>query len=215
MINSLVTHLVNSQSDNKPNLTTSLAQPIKAHTATTELSGLKNTAPAITEELLSQFDDTTVEQLLHQQLASLTTSSSAPTIANYQYSDQELALRTVISSQQEGLLNSENSDKLMQRLNSSVKDIHGAYANTSDILASLGQLGHKQESFLASSEQRVDRALGLYLSSMNRSNNEEGDIINISVNSSQGYDEKTGKTVDGFVLATKLMVTCLQLSIRH
>ncbi|GAW96169.1 MULTISPECIES: hypothetical protein [Colwellia] len=121
----------------------------------------------------------------------------------------------MISSQQEGLLNNENSDELMKRLNKSVKDIHGAYANTSDILASLGQLGYEQKSFLASSEQRVERALGSYMESINRTDNEDndnysfelsvktkqGDIINIIFNSSQGYDESTGQTVDGFTLS--------------
>jgi hypothetical protein len=206
--------MINNVSNSPIDLTTLLAQPVneQSHTLTDEL---KNIAPEMVQELLGQFDEKRVEELLHQQFASLITVSSGPTVFDYKYSDKELALRTVISNQQDGLLNNENSDELMKRLNKSVKDIHGAYANTSDILASLGQLGHKQESFLASSEQRVERALDSYIESINRIDNEdndnysfelsvktkEGDIINITFNSSQGYDEKTGKTVDGFGLS--------------
>jgi hypothetical protein len=206
----MINNILNSPLD----LKTLLTQPANEQTLTLT-DELNSIAPAMVQELLSQFDEKKVEQLLHQELSSLLTISSAPSLIDYKYSDQELALRTVISSQQEGLLNNENSDELMKRLNISVKDIHGAYANTSDILASLGQLGHKQESFLASSEKRVERALGTYMEGMNRTSNEdndnysftlavktnEGDIINITFNSSQGYDEDTGKTVDGFGLS--------------
>ncbi len=206
----MINNLLNSPLD----LKTSLARPVNEQDLTLT-DELKNIAPKMIQELLSHFDEEKVEQLLHQELSSLLTITSAPTVFDYKYSDKELALRTVISNQQEGLLNNENSDGLMNRLNKSVKDIHRAYANTSDILASLGQLGHKQESFLASSEQRVERALGSYLESLNRTDNEdndnysfelsvktkEGDIINITFNSSQGYDENTGKTVDGFSLS--------------
>jgi hypothetical protein len=121
----------------------------------------------------------------------------------------------VFTSQQEGLLNNENSDKLMSRLNKSVKNIQSAYANTSDILSSLGQLGHDQKSFLASSEQRVERTLGPYREKINRLNNEdndiyrfelsvktkEGDIINITFNSSQDYDKTADDTANGFSLS--------------
>ncbi|NQY89318.1 MAG: hypothetical protein HRT51_16530 [Colwellia sp.] len=206
--------MINNVLHSRADLISSLALPVnqQPHTLTDELN---NIAPEMVQELLSQFDEERVEQLLQQQFASLITVSSQPTVFNYQHSDKELALRIVISSQQNGLLNNENSDELMKRLNKSVQDIHGAYANTSDILASLGQLGHEQKSFLASSEQRVERALGTYMESINRTNNEdndnysfeltvktkEGDIINITFNSSQGYDENTGKTVDGFGLS--------------
>ena len=209
----LRTIMINNVLNSPFDLKTSLAQPVnqQPHTLTNEL---KNIAPEMAQELLSQLDEERVEQLLHQQFAALITVSSGPTNFDYKYSDKELALRTVISSQQEGLLNNEDSDELIKRLNKSVKNIHGAYANTSDILASLGQLGHEQKSFLASSEQRVERALGSYMESINRTDNEdndnysfelsvktkEGDIINITFNSSQGYDENTGKTVDGFGL---------------
>ncbi|MGL1956175.1 MAG: hypothetical protein OCD00_02490 [Colwellia sp.] len=206
----MIDNVLNSPSK----LKTSLSQPVnqQPHTLTDEL---KSIAPEMVQALLSQFNEEKVEQLLHQQFASLITVSSAPTVFDYKYSDKELALRTVTNSQQEGLLNNENSEQLIKRLNQSVKDIHGAYANTSDILASLGQLGHEQKSFLASSEQRVERALGSYMESINRTDNEdndnysfelsvktkEGDVINITFNSSQGYDESTGKTVDGFGLS--------------
>ncbi len=206
--------MINYSLNRLSHLTTSPAQAVneQPHTLTDEL---KDIAPEMVQELLSQFDEKRVEQLLHQQLATLTTASDQPSVFDYKYSDKELALRTVISHQQEGLINNENSDELMNRLNKSVKDIQGAYANTSDILASLGQLGHKQASFLASSEQRVERALGFYIENLNRTDDEgndnysfelsvktkQGDIINVVFNSSQGYDGSTGKTVDGFGLS--------------
>lgn len=172
-------------------------------------------SPKITSDFLSQFSDEKVAQLLQQQLSVLITPAKKANISNYHYSAEELAIRTVITSQQEGLLKNEHSDKLIQRLNKSVKDIQGAYANTSDILFNLGQLGHQQTSFLASSQQRVERALNPYMESINRSKHEdddnyrfqlsvktkEGDIINITFNSSQGYDESAGKTADNFSLS--------------
>lgn len=172
-------------------------------------------SPKITSDFLSQFSDEKVAQLLQQQLSVLITPAKKANISSYHYSAEELAIRTVITSQQEGLLKNEHSDKLIQRLNKSVKDIQGAYANTSDILFNLGQLGHQQTSFLASSQQRVERALNPYMESINRSKHEdddnyrfqlsvktkEGDIINITFNSSQGYDESAGKTADNFSLS--------------
>jgi len=172
-------------------------------------------SPKITSDFLSQFSDEKVAQLLQQQLSVLITPAKKANISSYHYSAEELAIRTVITSQQEGLLKNEHSDKLIQRLNKSVTDIQGAYANTSDILFNLGQLGHQQTSFLASSQQRVERALNPYMESINRSKQEdddnyrfqlsvktkEGDIINITFNSSQGYDESAGKTADNFSLS--------------
>ena len=206
--------MINNVLSSSSSLKASLAQAVndQPHTLTDEL---KNIAPEMVQDLLRPFDDKRVEQLLHQQFATLISVSNEKPIFDYQYSDKELALRTVISSQQEGLLNNENSDELIKRLNKSVKDIHGAYANTSDILASLGQLGHQQSSFLARSEQRVERALGSYMENIKRVDNEEndnyrfelsvktkeGDIVNITFDSSQGYDESTGNTVDGFALS--------------
>lgn len=206
--------MINNVLNNRADLITSFAQPVKNTTLTTEL---QNIAPNVAEELINQFGEETVEQLLQQQLSSLLTVSSQKSVLNYQsqYSAEELALRTVITSQQEGLLNNENSDNLMARLNQSVQNIHSAYANTSDILSSLGQLGHQQKSFLASSEQRVDRAIGAFMEQNNRKSYEdddnyrfelsvdtkEGDSISITFNSSQGYDESAGETVDGFSLS--------------
>ncbi|ASM55828.1 hypothetical protein PNIG_b0191 [Pseudoalteromonas nigrifaciens] len=172
-------------------------------------------SPKITSDFLSQFSDEKVAQLLQQQLSVLITPAKKANISSYHYSAEELAIRTVITSQQEGLLKNEHSDKLIQRLNKSVTDIQGAYANTSDILFNLGQLGHQQTSFLASSQQRVERALNPYMESINRSKHEdddnyrfqlsvktkEGDTINITFNSSQGYDESAGKTADNFSLS--------------
>ncbi|ALS34666.1 hypothetical protein PTRA_b0141 [Pseudoalteromonas translucida KMM 520] len=169
-------------------------------------------SPKITSDFLSQFSDEKVAQLLQQQLSVLITPAKKANISSYHYSAEELAIRTVITSQQEGLLKNEHSDKLIQRLNKSVTDIQGAYGNTSDILFNLGQLGHQQASFLASSQQRVERSLNPYMESLNRTKYEdddsylfelsvktkEGDVINITFNSSQGYDEKTGEAVDSF-----------------
>jgi len=182
---------------------------ILTSTLTTELQDITVQPP------INQFSDERVGQLLQQQLGSLITISSHPNINEYPASDEELALLTVFTSQQEGLLNNENSDELMARLKQSVTGIHAAYANTSDILASLGQLGSQQKSFIASSEQRVERALGYYMETTERLNNDnddnyrfelsvttkEGDIINITFNSSQAYDEENGETVDGFGLS--------------
>ena len=209
--------MINNVSSNQSDFILSPIQP-NNDTSLTLTEELKNIAPKVADELLSIYSEEKVEQLLHQQLNSLITVTSEPKNSNYQYSDEELALRTVISSQQEGLLKNENSDKLMNRLNNSVKDIHTAYTNTSDILASLGQLGHEQKSFLAHSEKRVERALGSYMENFTRTANEdndnyhfelsvktkEGDVINITFNSSQGYDEDTGNAVDGFGLSYQI-----------
>ena len=189
------------------------------------INDLQTNAPKISDELLSQLNNHTIDEalasnqkvgdILQQQLTSLFTISSTPSTLNYKLSGEELALRTVISSQHEGLLKNENSTQLIERLNTSVKNIQGAYANTSDILSSLGQLGHEQKTFLASSQQRVERSLNPYIESLNRAKYEdddnylfelsvktkEGDVINITFNSSQGYDEETGEAVDGFSLS--------------
>ena len=206
----MINNVLNSTFD----LKTSVAQAVSAQPQVLT-DKLNEIAPEMVQELLNHFDDKKVEQLLHQELASLIPISSEPITSDYNYSDRELALRTVITNQQEGLLNNENSDELMLRLNKSVKDIQGAYANTSDILASLGQLGHEQKSFLASSEQHVERALGSYIEGLNRKDNEdddnynfelsvktkEGDTVNITFTSSQGYDENNGEAIDGFALS--------------
>ncbi|WP_159819018.1 hypothetical protein [Colwellia sp. 20A7] len=203
--------MINNVLNSSPNLIASIAQPINdvAHTLTDEL---KNIAPEMAQELLSQFDEEKVETLLRQEFASIITLTSQPATVNYDISPEELAVRTVLSSHQEGLNKNENSDELMKRLNKSVENIHGAYANTSDILSSLGQLGHEQESFLASSEQRVERMLHPLMESSYRKVNEgddsnrfelsvktkEGDVVNIIFNSAQGYNEATGEAVDNF-----------------
>ncbi|MBU2926322.1 hypothetical protein Q4530_07930 [Colwellia sp. 1_MG-2023] len=203
--------MINNVLNSSSSLVTSVAQPINdiAHTLTDEL---KNIAPEIAQELLSQFDQEKVETLLKKEFASILTLTSQPVTVNYDISPEELAMRTVLTSQQEGLDKNENSEELMKRLNKSVKNIHGAYANTSDILSRLGQLGHEQKSFLASSEQRVERMLDPLMESSYREINEgddsnrfelsvktkEGDIVNIIFNSAQGYDEDTGEAVDSF-----------------
>lgn len=226
--------MVNNALGSQSNLSTLLAQSVNNANQTSvspslltgsdlqAISDLQTNAPKISDELLSQLNNETidealvsnqkVEDVLKQQLTSLFTISSTPSTLNYKLSDEELALRTVISSQHEGLLKNENGTQLIERLNTSVKNIQGAYANTSDILSSLGQLGHEQKTFLASSQQRVERSLNPYMESLNRAKYEdddnylfelsvktkEGDVINITFNSSQGYDEKTGEAIDGF-----------------
>ncbi|WP_024596117.1 MULTISPECIES: hypothetical protein [Pseudoalteromonas] len=226
--------MVNNALGSHANLSTLLAQSVNNANQTSvspslltgsdlqAINDLQTNAPKISDELLSQLNNETidealasnqkVEDVLKQQLTSLFTISSTPSTLNYKLSDEELALRTVISSQHEGLLKNENSTQLIERLNTSVKNIQGAYANTSDILSSLGQLGHEQKTFLASSQQRVERSLNPYMESLNRTKYEdddnylfelsvktkEGDVINITFNSSQGYDEKTGEAIDGF-----------------
>ncbi|MBB1325400.1 hypothetical protein H5089_07745 [Pseudoalteromonas sp. SR45-1] len=229
--------MVNSTLGSQANLSTLLAQSVNNTNQTSvspslltgsdlqAINDLQTNAPKITDGLLSQLNNETldetlasnqkVEDVLQQQLTSLFTISSTPSTLKYKLSDEELALRTVISSQHEGLLKNENSTQLIERLNTSVKNIQGAYANTSDILSSLGQLGHEQKTFLASSQQRVERSLNPYMESLNRAKYEdddnylfelsvktkEGDVINITFNSSQGYDENTGEAVDGFSLS--------------
>lgn len=226
--------MVNSTLGSQANLSTLLAQSVSnatqssvspsLHTSSDlqAINDLQTNESKITDGLLSQLNNETldealasnqnVEDVLKQQLTSLFTISSTPSMLNYKLSDEELALRTVISSQHEGLLKNENSTQLIERLNTSVKNIQGAYANTSEILSSLGQLGHEQKTFLASSQQRVERSLNPYMESLNRAKYEdddnylfelsvktkEGDVINITFNSSQGYDEKTGEAIDGF-----------------
>ena len=74
----MINNVLNSPFD----LKTSLAQPVnqQPHTLTNEL---KNIAPEMVQELLSQFDEERVEQLLHQQFAALITVSSGPTNFDY------------------------------------------------------------------------------------------------------------------------------------
>ncbi|MEN8636650.1 hypothetical protein ABFV74_13170 [Pseudoalteromonas distincta] len=229
--------MVNNALGSQSNLSTLLAQSVNNANQTSvspslltgsnlqAINDLQTNAPKISDELLSQLNNEAIDEalvsnqkvgdILQQQLTSLFTISSTPSTLNYKLSDEELALRTVISSQHEGLLKNENSTQLIERLNTSVKNIQGAYANTSDILSSLGQLGHEQKTFLASSQQRVERSLNPYMESLNRAKYEdddnylfelsvktkEGDVINITFNSSQGYDENTGEAVDGFSLS--------------
>ena len=225
--------MVNNILGSQANLSTMLAQSVNNVNQTSvtpslrtsgdlqAINDLQTNAHKITNELLNQLNSESIASnqkvgdILQQQLTSLFTISSTPSMLNYKLSNEELALRTVISSQHEGLLKKESSGQLIERLNTSVKNIQNAYANTSDILSSLGQLGHEQKTFLASSQQRVERTLNPYMESTNRSKYEdddnylfelsiktkEGDVINITFNSSQGYDEKTGEAVDGFSLS--------------
>ena len=213
--------MVNKLQGNYANLNALLAQSVNNSNQTSMPTGLQSRAhlapssATITDEMLSQFSDQQVDEILNQQLSSLLTISSAPSGSNYKLSSEEVALRTVISSQQEGLLKNERSDQLIERLNSSVKNIQGAYANTSDILSNLGQLGFNQKTFLASSQQRVERSLNPFMESFNRERFEdddnygfelsvktkEGDVIKITFHSAQGYDEETGETTDEFSIS--------------
>jgi len=136
-------------------------------------------------------------------------------------SASDVAITAMTRHQQEGLNNNEASDQLLARLEQSAVDINSAYRNASDFLFDIGQLGPDQKSFIASSENRVDKA-NLELGSnewFNRySNNEgddnrfsvsvetqEGDIVTINFSSAQSYhkaDSLTdGQTVDSFQLS--------------
>ncbi|MEI8704134.1 hypothetical protein [Pseudoalteromonas sp. B62] len=161
--------MVNNVFGSLANLNTLLAQSVNNTNQTSvtpalhtsgdlqAINDLQTNAPKISDGLLSQLNNETLDEalasnqkvsdVLQQQLTSLFTISSTPSALKYKLSDEELALRTVISSQHEGLLKNENSTQLIERLNTSVKNIQGAYANTSDILSSLGQLGHEQKTF--------------------------------------------------------------------
>ena len=216
--------MVTKLQSNYANLNALLAQSVNNSNQTSVPTGFQSRAhlapssATITDEMLSQFSDQQVDEILNQQLSSLLTISSAPSGSNYKLSSEEVALRTVISSQQEGLLKNERSDQLIERLNSSVKNIQGAYANTSDILSNLGQLGFNQKTFLASSQQRVERSLNPFMESFNRERYEdddnygfelsvktkEGDVIKITFHSAQGYDEETGETTDEFSVSYKV-----------
>lgn len=202
--------MINNILNRSSNLTASVAQPTNdlTHTLADEI---KNIASEIDQEFLNQFSDEEIETLLKQELSLILTPTDQSNLFNYKLSPEELAVRTVLNSQQEGLNKNEKSEELMARLNKSVKNINGAYANTSDILSNLGQLGHKQQSFLASSEQRVERMIEPFMRNYRNENEDddsnhfelsvqtkEGDVINITFNSAQGYDEETGETVDSF-----------------
>lgn len=206
--------MINNILNNYSDVITSLTQPVKNENITL-INQLQSIEPEMAEQLLNQFSEEKVEQLLQQELSALITVSSSTKVSSYKQSNEALALHTVISSQQEGLLNNENSNKLIARLNKSVKDIQSAYANTSDILSSLGQLGHEQKTFLAASEQRVERTISPYTERIIRLNNadndiyrfelsvktQEGDTVNITFNSSQNFDQATGNSANGFSLS--------------
>jgi len=159
--------------------------------------------------------DEAIDTLLINQLTVELTLTKVAAVSSYQYSAQELAARTITSRQNEGLALNENSEQLLARLDQSAASIRTAYSNTSSILADLGQLGPQQRSFLASSEQRVERTLGSYDEKLYRHYNEdgdknrfsisietqEGDTITISLSSAQGNDEEMMQSVDSFQLA--------------
>lgn len=166
---------------------------------------------------LTQFSDQDVDKLLKQQLAGDIVISKGMQSFYNEYTTEELAVRTIVSNHQEGLKNNENTDQLMSRLDDSAANFRTAYTNTSSILSSLGQLGPDQKSFLASSEQRVERAMSSYTEAIHRHFNgkendgdknvfevqvktQEGDIITISLHSAQGRDVETGENVDSFTL---------------
>jgi hypothetical protein len=213
----------NNISASQTDLISSLAQ-LNQNTTHTLSDELKNIEPEIVQALNDlqlknpSIGDEELNQLLQQQITSIFTLSDTTSNAtlnsvkatDYKSSTEELAIRKVLTSQQEGLLNNESSDKLMERLNYSVKNVHQAYANTSDILSDLGRLGHEQKSFLATSQQRVDHVVDGYKNGIINLNNsddknyvfelsvktKEGDVINITFNSSQGYDENVDQSAN-------------------
>ena len=213
----------NNISSSQTDLINSLAQ-LNQNTTHTLSDELKNIEPEMVQALNDlqlknqSLGDEELDQLLQQQITSIFTISETTSNAtlnsvkatDYKSSTEELAIRKVLTSQQEGLLNNESSDKLMERLNYSVKNVHQAYANTSDILSDLGRLGHEQKSFLATSQQRVDHVVDGYKNGIINLNNsddknyvfelsvktKEGDVINITFNSSQGYDENVDQSAN-------------------
>ncbi|WP_426369084.1 hypothetical protein [Pseudocolwellia sp. HL-MZ7] len=215
--------MMNNISASQTDLINSLAQ-LNQNTTHTLSDELKNIEPEMVQALNElqlknqSLGDEELDQLLQQQITSISTLSDTTSNAtlnnvqafDYKSSTEELAIRKVLTSQQEGLLNNESSDKLMERLNYSVKNVHQAYANTSDILSDIGQLGHEQKSFLATSQQRVDHVVDGYkngIINLNNSDNKnyvfelsvktkEGDVINITFNSSQGYDENVDQSAN-------------------
>lgn len=168
-----------------------------------------------TQPPVMSMSDQSVDNLLVSQIHNEFTITKGVAISNYEYSAEELAIRTVVSHQNEGLARNENSEQLLSRLDQSAANIRNAYSNTSAILADIGQLGPNQRSFLASSEQRVERTMGSYQEAIYRHQNEdgdknrfsltiqtqEGDTITISFSSAQGNDEESMQTVDTFKLA--------------
>ncbi|MEI8618471.1 hypothetical protein P4S63_19050 [Pseudoalteromonas sp. B193] len=116
--------MVNSTLGSQANLSTLLAQSVNnatqssvspsLHTSSDlqAINDLQTNESKITDELLNQLNDETlyetitsnqkIEDVLQQQLTSLFTISSTPSTLKYKLSNEELALRTVISSQHEG-----------------------------------------------------------------------------------------------------------------
>ena len=107
--------MVNNILGSQANLSTLLAQSVNNTRQTPNV--IQGNVPNITNEQLNQLNNAKADQVLKQQLTSLFTISSTPSMLNYKLSDEELALRTVISSQHEGLLKNENSTQLIERLN--------------------------------------------------------------------------------------------------
>ena len=133
--------MVNNILGSQANLSTMLAQSVNNVNQTSvtpslrtsgdlqAINDLQTNAHKITNELLNQLNSESIASnqkvgdILQQQLTSLFTISSTPSMLNYKLSNEELALRTVISSQHEGLLKKESSGQLIERLNTSVKNI--------------------------------------------------------------------------------------------
>ena len=162
----------------------------------------------------ASMNDAELDKLLQQEIVIeiVKTGYAGENPAIYEMSAEELALRTVNDRFQQGLRDGKQGEALMGVLDNAAGDIRRAYGNTSDILRSLGQLGPEQGSFLARSEERVERMMGSMMELGHRSAFEEsdkrqftftlqtkdGDEVTISFSSLQGYDEEAGTTRDRF-----------------
>ena len=165
-------------------------------------------------ETPSSLGDEELDKLLQQEMTievvNLGYIGENPSV--YEMSAEELAMRTVNTSFQQGLRDGKAGDALMAEVERAAGGIRRAYSHTSDILQALGQLGPEQRTFLAGSEHRVERMMGSFRESSQRVAFEEddkrrfeftlttreGDEVTISFGGRQGYDEEAGTTVDGF-----------------
>lgn len=197
--------------------------PIQSTTSKAQLNDEISTY--LSQMSLDDMVDEDVDSLLKKQLITdslIVNKYIAHEFSYYEHaSASDVAITAMVRHQQEGLNNNEASDQLLARLEQSAVDINSAYRNASDFLFDIGQLGPDQKSFIASSENRVDKAnleLGSNEWFTRYSNNEgddnrfsvsvetqEGDIVTINFSSAQSYhkaDSLTdGQTVDSFQLS--------------
>ena len=166
--------------------------------------GAQETRAVLTELITNSNSEPNVDALLMSQLGQEFKRIKFQPFPMFS-SAESFATHAIIAHQNEGLMNNESSNELLERLDQSTSNIKNAYRNTSDILADLGQLGAEQKSFLASSESRVANTSSSISEEMTRRINndandnvfsisvktKEGDTVVINLNSVQSYDDKT------------------------